>query len=230
MNSASAFLQQTSQLDCCGGLNNVDYNKIDTSVMADVFHYIDLTDAHFCVAVFAIIFNPIFWNVVARWEHKTRGLTNFFGSAHTACYSLGFLIILLNVYLSHSFTEAMRKQPKLELLESAEAFYSGLALLGIGYLFVFSSFYALGFTGTIFGDHFGILKKEKVTGFPFNIMDNPMYWGSTANYLGITVMNASPVGMVLTALVAVTYKIAIGFEGPFTEEIYRQKTKSVKNK
>ncbi|XP_058851976.1 phosphatidylethanolamine N-methyltransferase isoform X2 [Acipenser ruthenus] len=230
MNSASAFLQQTSQLDCCGGLNNVDYNKIDTSVMADVFHYIDLTDAHFCAAVLVIIFNPIFWNVVARWEHKTRGLTNFFGSAHTACYSLGFLIILLNVYLSHSFTEAMRKQPKLELLESAEAFYSGLALLGIGYLFVFSSFYALGFTGTIFGDHFGILKKEKVTGFPFNIMDNPMYWGSTAVYLGITVMNASPVGMVLTALVAVTYKIAIGFEGPFTEEIYRQKTKSVKNK
>ncbi|XP_041085759.1 phosphatidylethanolamine N-methyltransferase isoform X2 [Polyodon spathula] len=230
MNSASAFLQQTSQLDCCGALNNVDYSKIDPSVMADVFHCIDLTDPDFCVAVLAIIFNPIFWNVVARWEHKTRGLTNLFGSAHTACYSLGFLIILLNVYRSHSFTEAMRKQPKLELLESPEAFYSGLAILGIGCLFVFSSYYALGFTGTFLGDHFGILKKEKVTGFPFNVMDNPMYWGSTANYLGITIMNASPVGMVLTALVAVTYKIAIGFEGPFTEEIYRQKTKSVKNK
>ncbi|MBN3287205.1 PEMT methyltransferase, partial [Polyodon spathula] len=42
--------------------------------------------------------------------------------------------------------------------------------------------------GKVAGDHFGILKKEKVTGFPFNVMDNPMYWGSTANYLGITIM------------------------------------------
>ncbi|CAJ0968134.1 unnamed protein product, partial [Ranitomeya imitator] len=34
-------------------------------------------------------------------------------------------------------------------------------------------------------DYFGILMEEKVTGFPFNIMENPMYWGSTANYLGL---------------------------------------------
>ncbi|KAJ8362824.1 hypothetical protein SKAU_G00116550 [Synaphobranchus kaupii] len=34
------------------------------------------------------------------------------------------------------------------------------------------------------GDYFGILMEQKVTGFPFNVMENPMYWGSTANYLG----------------------------------------------
>ncbi|XP_015426097.1 PREDICTED: phosphatidylethanolamine N-methyltransferase isoform X3 [Myotis davidii] len=48
------------------------------------------------------------------------------------------------------------------------------------------------------GDYFGILKEARVTTFPFNILDNPMYWGSTANYLGWAVM-------------------------PFTAEIYRQK-------
>ena len=38
------------------------------------------------------------------------------------------------------------------------------------------------------GDYFGILLDEKVTVFPFNIMENPMYWGSTANYLGLALM------------------------------------------
>lgn len=38
------------------------------------------------------------------------------------------------------------------------------------------------------GDYFGILMEKKVTGFPFNFMDNPMYWGSTANYLGLALM------------------------------------------
>lgn len=38
------------------------------------------------------------------------------------------------------------------------------------------------------GDYFGILMDEKVTGFPFNITENPMYWGSTANYLGLALM------------------------------------------
>ena len=34
------------------------------------------------------------------------------------------------------------------------------------------------------GDYFGLLLKKRVTGFPFNIMNNPMYWGSTMNFLG----------------------------------------------
>lgn len=38
------------------------------------------------------------------------------------------------------------------------------------------------------GDYFGILKEARVTTFPFNVLDNPMYWGSTANYLGWAVM------------------------------------------
>ena len=34
------------------------------------------------------------------------------------------------------------------------------------------------------GDYFGILLNKKATSFPFNIMNNPMYWGSTMNFLG----------------------------------------------
>lgn len=38
------------------------------------------------------------------------------------------------------------------------------------------------------GDYFGILMEAKVTSFPFSILDNPMYWGSTAVYLGWSLM------------------------------------------
>uniref|UniRef100_A0AAZ3RNB9 Phosphatidylethanolamine N-methyltransferase n=1 Tax=Oncorhynchus tshawytscha TaxID=74940 RepID=A0AAZ3RNB9_ONCTS len=131
-------------LDCCGGLNNVDYSKVDMSVMEDVLKHIDVYDPRFCVAVIAIIFNPFFWNVVARWEHRTRGLTRLFGGPYLACYCLGTLIILLNVYRSHR--------------------------------------------------------------------------------------NASPVGLVLTVVVAISYQVAIIFEGPFTEDIYRQRAQCCKHK
>ncbi|CAH2307744.1 phosphatidylethanolamine N-methyltransferase [Pelobates cultripes] len=128
------------------------------------------------------------------------------------------------------FTEAMRTQPSLGVLETPGPYYLGLILLGAGGILVISSFLALGFVGTYLGDYFGILMDEKVTGFPFNITENPMYWGSTANYLGLALTNASPAGLVLTAVVAVVYKVAIAFEGPFTEEIYRKKAESGKNK
>ncbi|KAF3853215.1 hypothetical protein F7725_013903 [Dissostichus mawsoni] len=35
---------------------------------------------------------------------------------------------------------------------------------------------------------------------------------------------ASPVGLVLTAIVAVVYKVAIRIEGPFTEQIYLERS------
>ncbi|XP_010717881.1 phosphatidylethanolamine N-methyltransferase isoform X4 [Meleagris gallopavo] len=69
--------------------------------MARVFSYVDVTDSGFIAAVLSIAFNPFFWNVVARWEHKTRALSRGFGSPHTACYCLGIVILLLNCVRSH---------------------------------------------------------------------------------------------------------------------------------
>ncbi|XP_066520514.1 phosphatidylethanolamine N-methyltransferase isoform X3 [Hoplias malabaricus] len=203
---------------------------MDMSVVSEVMKHVDLTEPRFCVAVIAIIFNPFFWNVVARWEHRTRGLTRLFGSPYLACYCLGILILLLNVYRSHSITVAMKGQSRMELMDREAVFCTGVVLLAVGSLFVISSFFALGFTGTFLGDYFGILMEEKVTGFPFSVLDNPMYWGSTANYLGLALMNASPVGVLLTAVVALSYRVAIEYEGPFTEEIYRQRSQRCKHK
>nr|XP_049615951.1 phosphatidylethanolamine N-methyltransferase isoform X3 [Syngnathus scovelli]XP_049615952.1 phosphatidylethanolamine N-methyltransferase isoform X4 [Syngnathus scovelli] len=214
-----------SLLDCCGGLGNIDYSKMDLKVFDQVLKHINVHDPNFHIAVIAIIFNPLFWNLAARWEHRTRKLSEMFGSPYLACYFLGFVIILLNVYRSHSMAIVMKTQAKWELLDSKEVFHMGVLLVAVGSLLVVSSFLALGFTGTFLGDYFGIVMDEKVTGFPFSLTANPMYWGSTANYLGFALIGASPAGLVLTAVVALVYKIAVRFEGPFTEHLYRQRTR-----
>eukprot|EP00064_Thunnus_orientalis_P005374 superscaffoldBa00000522_g5388 len=85
-------------------------------------------------------------------------------------------------------TVAMKAQARWEVMDRTDIFYSGVVLMVLGTVLVVSSFLALGFTGTFLGDYFGILMDEKVTGFPFNITENPMYWGSTANYLGLALM------------------------------------------
>ncbi|XP_050019519.1 phosphatidylethanolamine N-methyltransferase isoform X3 [Alexandromys fortis] len=168
-------------------------------------------------------FGNIDFRKVARWEQRTRKLSRAFGSPYLACYFLGSSILLLNVLRSHCFTQAMVSQPKMEGLDNYTTYFLGLVLLGGGIVFVLSSFFALGFTGTFLGDYFGILKEARVTTFPFNVLDNPMYWGSTANYLGWALMHASPTGLLLTVLVALVYVVALLYEEPFTAEIYRQK-------
>ncbi|XP_025136205.3 phosphatidylethanolamine N-methyltransferase isoform X1 [Bubalus bubalis] len=195
----------------------------DLCIMTWLLGYVDLSEPHFVAAVLAIVFNPLFWNVVARWEHKTRKLSKAFGSPRLACYTLGGAILLLNVLRSHCFTQAMLSQPRMQSLDNPAAYHVGLALLGVGGVFVLSSFLALGFTGTFLGDYFGILKEARVTMFPFSVLDNPMYWGSTAIYLGWAIVHASPTGLLLTAVVALIYMVAIVYEEPFTAEIYQQK-------
>jgi phosphatidylethanolamine N-methyltransferase len=72
--------------------------------------------------------------------------------------------------------------------------------------------WALGFTGTYLGDYFGILMNSRVTSFPFNITDAPMYYGSTLSFLGTALWFGKPAGIVLTAEVLVVYLLALSFE------------------
>ena len=83
--------------------------------------------------------------------------------------------------------------------------------------------WALGVTGTYLGDYFGILMDDIVTGFPFNVTGSPMYWGSTMSFLATALWFGKPAGVALTALVFVTYWVALKFEDPFTAEIYAKR-------
>ncbi|KAG0372890.1 Phosphatidyl-N-methylethanolamine N-methyltransferase [Mortierella sp. AD032] len=76
------------------------------------------------------------------------------------------------------------------------------------------------------GDYFGILMDTRVTSFPFNINDDPMYNGTTLMCLGTALWSSCPAGIYLSGVVHVVYRIALAFEGPFTGEIYRKREES----
>ena len=83
--------------------------------------------------------------------------------------------------------------PKAEILGVPGFQFLAAVLLVLGSTLVFSSFIALGITGTFLGDYCGILMKDRVTGFPFNITDNPMYDGSTLNFIGLALWYADSI-------------------------------------
>jgi methylene-fatty-acyl-phospholipid synthase len=117
----------------------------------------------------------------------------------------------------------LRDQPTHPALEQPLVKYAAYALLAVGNLFVISSTWRLGITGTFLGDYFGILMDGIVTGFPFNITNAPMYYGSTMSFLGSALLYGKPAGILLTLHVLVVYLIAIQFENPFTAAIYAQR-------
>lgn len=82
----------------------------------------------------------------------------------------------------------MERQIKLEYLGAVEYRIVALVLTVLGFLLVLSSGYQLGVAGTFLGDYFGILHDKRVTGFPFNILDDPMYDGSSMIFLGKAIM------------------------------------------
>ena len=79
------------------------------------------------------------------------------------------------------------------------------------------------------GDYFGILLDAPATGFPYNIMSDPMYNGTTLNFLGEAIRyvasplvtsvvmcgcrQASPAGLFLTAVTYIVFQVAEQYEG-----------------
>lgn len=120
------------------------------------------------------------------------------------------------------YERALRHQPSHPLLETNVAKYLAYALIAGGNVLVITSTYALGITGTFLGDYFGILMDDIVTGFPFNVCDAPMYYGSTMSFLGSALLYGKPAGILLTGWVLGVYLVALQLENPFTAGIYAE--------
>ncbi|XP_032094311.1 phosphatidylethanolamine N-methyltransferase [Thamnophis elegans] len=233
-------------LECCGGLNNVDYSKVDLSAMTLLSDYVKVTDPSFIAAVLSIAFNPLFWNLVGRWEHRSRSLTRVFRSPYVACYFLGAVIILLNFLRSHCFGEAMKSHPKLPLLDCLLGYYASVTLIAVGILLVTSSFLALGFIGTFLGKVnlivfacgrassqprvlSGKRGGERMTSVSLLLIHPSLPFPTfVLLFCLFQIRSSSPVGLILTVEVALCYAIALLYEGPFTEEIYRKKAPKCK--
>ncbi|GAA6061634.1 hypothetical protein JCM10212_002511 [Sporobolomyces blumeae] len=192
--------------------------------MLDALDYVDWSQRSLWIAVASILFNPLFWNIVARQEYKNKVLTKLaFGKPYLGCYGLALTIFSLGILRDHLYQIALSNQPTHPALHCTEFKLTAAVVFAIGGVFVVSSMWALGVTGTYLGDYFGILMDEKVESFPFNVTSNPMYYGSTLSFLATALWYESPAGLLLTVLVFVEYKIALLFEEPFTGEIYAKR-------
>lgn len=157
-------------------------------------------------------------------EYNNRLLTNLFGGRSvTACYALAATIFSLGLVRDWLYKTAIFEQPTHPLLLNPYSQAAAYTLFALGNTFVITSTWQLGITGTFLGDYFGILLDDMVTGFPFNVVGAPMYWGSSMSFLGTALYYAKPAGVLLTGWVVVVYLVALSFEDPFTAEIYAKR-------
>ncbi|SMN19351.1 similar to Saccharomyces cerevisiae YJR073C OPI3 Phospholipid methyltransferase (methylene-fatty-acyl-phospholipid synthase) [Maudiozyma saulgeensis] len=186
---------------------------------------VDFNDTYLRYSLIWVAFNPIFWNIVARLEYNTHFLTKIAGSAKAGCYTLAVIIFTLGIGRDHMFNLALQNQETSPFLQIDILQKVGYTAIVIGQILVLSSMYQLGITGTYLGDYFGILMKDRVTSFPFNVSNNPMYQGSTLSFLGISLIKAKPAGLIVALAVQFMYDIALQFEEPFTAKIYANRDK-----
>lgn len=148
--------------------------------------FIDLTQPTLYLSVATILFNPTFWNIVAQNEYHNKTITKILnGNRYLGCYLLAGTIFSLGILRDHVYNEALKNQPQHPALLTPAIKYLAVGLIAAGNVFVLSSMWALGVTGTYLGDYFGILMDHMVEGFPFNVMGDPMYWGSSMSFAGV---------------------------------------------
>jgi phosphatidylethanolamine N-methyltransferase len=185
---------------------------------------IDTSATSLYISLLSIAFNPTAWNIVARNEYTNKTITRLFGgNARYGCYFLALLIFSFGILRDHLYQRALGDQPRVPLLPEPYATVVPAVMFAMGQTFVITSTYALGITGTFLGDYFGILMDHRVEGFPFNVLRDPMYVGSTLCFTATALWYERPAGLLITLYVYVVYIIALRFEGPFTDMIYSKR-------
>ena len=82
----------------------------------------------------------------------------------------------------HSYVSAILEQPRARLLPTPFDTLVPGALFIIGQTFIVMSTRSLGITGRFLGDYFGIIMDARVETFPYNVLRDPIYVGSTMCY------------------------------------------------
>ncbi|CAG9325481.1 unnamed protein product [Blepharisma stoltei] len=187
---------------------------------------INLRNSTLYYAAGMMALNPIAWNILAQVEYRWHLVSTLFGNQKkVACFATALLILFLNAIRTTLFHQAIDEQPKL----AHDSFFTDILaylLIGIGQMFVWTSFYRLGFFATFLGDYFGIFTlSEPVTAFPYSVCGDPMYWGSSISYLGYAVLERSMTGLVLTVVICIIYYLAILVESRMLYIIYSEKNK-----
>ncbi|KAA1467054.1 phospholipid methyltransferase [Dentipellis sp. KUC8613] len=196
--------------------------------MDALYAYVDTSKQSLVLSIAAIAFNPTAWNIVARNEYRNKTITRLFGSPRVGCYFLALCIFSAGMLRDHLFQQALQEQPRIPMLPELYRPIVAASLFLLGQLFVVTSTWQLGITGTFLGDYFGILMDHRVEGFPFNVLRDPMYVGSTMCFAATALWYERPAGLLITVYVYIVYVIALRFEGPFTDMIYSTRASAAK--
>lgn len=167
-------------------LNQTAVELIKESQLA--LEAIDFGKASFWFSLFTVVLSPLYWTIIARNELKSQTLAKLFGSKELGCYVFSVTVFILGLIRDYVFTLAIKDQPygpqAFPLMATPEMIAFSYVCSTVGAIFVGFAMYELGIDGTYYGDYFGILKNERLTQFPFNVCNNPMYYGSTMCFLG----------------------------------------------
>lgn len=160
-----------------------------------------------------------------------------FGVLRDHLYVLFYLYRGRGYNQTHRYQRALLEQPKQAILPKEYATIVPAVLFILGQTFVLTSTWALGITGTFLGDYFGILMDHRVEGyvfpsslgarnteimprFPFNVLRDPMYVGSTMCFAATALWYASdtcfPSTMTLTRRVGLNAQLASSSRSTFT--------------
>lgn len=189
---------------------------------------VDFLNANTIISALMIIVCPITWNLVARAEFKTKFFTKLCDNNKIlAADVFAHILIEMGVFRNYIYTRAVMHATNLEsITEHDDLIVAAAWILGVvGFFIVSGAYWQLGIHGVYYGDYFGILMKERVVDFPYNILDNPMYLGSQMLFYSIAIRNKSPTGIVLSLLASFMYKVASWLEEPMTELIYSEENR-----
>ncbi|EDQ88041.1 uncharacterized protein MONBRDRAFT_33076 [Monosiga brevicollis MX1] len=178
---------------------------------------------------FATIMAPILWNLLPQIFGPA--LINWIGRRQ-AMLVFSLYVFLFTCFRSWAFQMGIADDKTsfdvlLPFFPNATVFHNiffavGAATVLVGTVLTSASFIRLGIFGTYMGEFFGVMLSEKITTFPFDVVDNPMYFGSSLMHIGLAIMEQSPVGVVLGAVVFWWYYMAALYEEPLMVEMYKK--------
>ncbi|KAF8496147.1 phospholipid methyltransferase [Russula emetica] len=190
---------------------------------------VDASKTSLFLSLGSITFNPTAWNIIARNEYRNKTITRIFGgNAHLGCYFFAVCTFSAGRLRDRLYLNAILEQPHARLLPTPFDTLVPAALFVIGQTFIVMSTWSLGITGRFLGDYFGIIMDARVKTFPYNVLRNPIYAGSTMCFAATAFWYERPVGLLITLYVHIVYTIAQKFEGPFTDMIYSKRPTSSK--
>ena len=198
------------------------------SFIEEFYDKLDICNLNTIIGILMIVICPITWNLVARYEFYTKKITKICGNNNLLAADIfAHILIEMGIFRNYMFTRTMNNTPHMEFFETTEMFITIISsiLIACSVFIVAGSYWQLGIHGIYYADYFGILMDEKVTEFPYNILENPLYIGSQSLFFSLALYNRSPTGIFMFVVASIMYRVASFLENPMTDLIYSEENR-----